>query len=147
MPQKKTFLVFGSAFVLQIVAYILLDRTFPEGARAIVTVLVSALLHAPESLVNNLHFSTDSFLWSIMPWFGGGLIGGLAARDPKKGAASAILAIVVALALFIVVYLFLEGIGLSPLLNTHGRTMVVGSLFAALLAIIAGVLGGTLTQS
>ena len=148
MPaQKKTFFVFGSAFILQIVAYILLGKAFPEGARAIFTVLVTALLQAPESIVNSFSISTNSFLWSITPWLGAGFLGGLASRNPKKGALGAILAVLITLALFIVVYLFLEDVGLSPLLNSHGRTMVIGSLLSAILATVGGIIGGTLTQS
>ncbi len=148
MPaQKKTFFVFGSAFILQIVALILTGRTFPDGWRAILTDRVTSLLQAHESIFNTFSVSTNSFLWSIMPWLGAGFLGGLASRNPKKGALGAILAVLITLALFIVVYLFLEEVGLSPLLNSLGRTMVIGSLLSAILATVGGIIGGTLTQS
>jgi len=146
MSQKKTFLVLGSAFILQVVAYILLDIPFPNSARDIASGLVFALLQGPEAIVRSLSFTSDSFLWSIMPWLLAGLIGGLASRSPRKGAIGALLATILALALFIVLFLFLVGIELSILLNTHGYTMVVGFITAAILAGIGGVMGGTLTQ-
>ena len=81
-----------------------------------------------------------------MPWIVGGFIGGILSRSPRKGATGSIMAVIVALALFVVVLLLVDSIGVGTLLNTYGYTMVVGFIVAVLLAGVGGALGGTLGQ-
>jgi hypothetical protein len=147
MAQKKTVITLVCAFLLQAVAYIILGRAFANDVIAIVTGLLIDLIEAPEAIVRSRLLSLDSLTWSVMPWLVGGFIGGILSRGPRKGATGSLMAVIVALALFVIVLLLVDSIGVGILLNTYGYTMVVGFIVAALLAGVGGALGGTLSQS
>jgi hypothetical protein len=147
MAQKKTVVTLVCAFLLQAVAYIIIGRTFASDAIAIVKGLLIDLFEAPETIVRSRYISLDSLAWSIMPWLLGGFLGGILSRGPRKGATGSILAVMIALVLFVVVLLLVDSIGVGALLNAYGYTMVIGFIVAVLLAAVGGALGGTLTQS
>jgi len=147
MAQKKTLITLICAFLLQAVAYIILDRSFANDVITIVKGLLIDLIEAPEAIIRSRSLSLDSLAWSVMPWLLSGFIGGILSRGPRKGATGSIMAVMIALVLFVVVLLLVDSIGLGALLNTYGYTMVVGFIVAVILASVGGALGGTLTQS
>lgn len=146
MTQKKTFITLICAFLLQIVAYILIDRSFAADATTIVKNLILDLLRAPEAIVKSRNFSLNSIIWSVIPWLLAGIIGGLASKSPQKGAIGGILATIIVLILFIIVLLLLDRIGVGALLNTYGETILIGFITTAIEAGVGGALGGTITQ-
>lgn len=146
MTRKKTFITLICAILLQIVAYILLDRPFATDATTIVKELILNLLRAPETIVKSRNFSLDSIMWSVIPWLLAGFIGGLASKSPQKGAIGGILATLIVLILFIIVLLLLDGIGVGALLNNYGEIILIGFITAAIEAGVGGALGGTITQ-
>lgn len=146
MTRKKTLITLICAFLLQIVAYIITDRSFAADATTIIKNLILDLLQAPETIVKTRNFSLNSILWSVIPWLLAGIIGGLASKSPQKGAIGGILATIIVLILFVIVVLLLDGIGVGTLLNNYGETMLIGFIVAAIEVGVGGALGGTITQ-